>query len=72
MLEKSKIIYFFGQNMYLYFHSTKVRVEMPDIKTGRGHSRSYNFLLLQIIPSPNYFTRIPPLLFLRPSGKGAT
>lgn len=58
--------------MYLYFHSTKARVDMPDINAGRGHARSYRFLLLQIIPSPNYFTKIPPLLFLRPSGKGAT
>ena len=56
-------------NTYLHFHSAKVRVEMLDINSGRGHARSYHFSLLQIILYPNYFINIPPLLFLRPSGK---
>ena len=70
MLQKSKkCLFFFGINTYLHFHSAKVRVEMLDINSGRGHARSYHFSLLQIILYPNYFIKIPPLLFLRPSGK---
>ena len=71
MLQKSKkcLFFFFGINTYLHFHSAKVRVEMLDINSGRGHARSYHFSLLQIILYPNYFIKIPPLLFLRPSGK---
>jgi hypothetical protein len=41
---------------------------MPDINM----ARAFHFFLLQIIPDSNYFTKIPPLLFLRPSGKRAT
>lgn len=52
--------------------SIQVRVERPDFNSGRGHARLYHFSLLQIISYPNYFIKIPPLLFLRPSGKRAT
>lgn len=55
--------------MYLYLLSAKVRGEMPDIHIVRGHARLYHFSLLQIISYANYFTRMPSLLFLRPSGK---
>lgn len=72
MLEKSEKNFFSWLKYVSIFHSGKVRVEMPDINTGRGHAKSYHFSLLQIIPHPNYFTEIPPLLFLRPSGKEAT
>lgn len=64
MLEKRKKI-FLIEICYLYFYSAKVRVKKLYINTGG----SYHFSLLQIIPSPDYFTKIPPLLFLRPSGK---
>ena len=67
--QKNVFFFFFGINTYLHFHSAKVRVEMPDINSSRGHARSYHFSLLQIILYPNYFIKIPPLLFLRPSGK---
>lgn len=49
----------------------KVRAEVPDSKGG-GQARTCHFSLLQIIPCSNYFTKIPPLLFLRPPGKEAT
>lgn len=67
--QKMSFFFPFGINTYLHFHSAKVRVEMPDINSSRGHARSYHFSLLQIILYPNYFIKIPPLLFLRPSGK---
>lgn len=70
-VKKEQKMSFFGGgiNTYLHFHSAKVRAEMPAINSGRGHARSYHFSLLQIILYPNYFIKIPPLLFLRPSGK---
>lgn len=72
MSEKRKKSFLLVRNTICIFHSSKVRVETPDINIGKSYARSYHFSLLQIIPYPNYFTKIPPLLFLRPSGKGAT
>lgn len=60
-----------GNTIICLYFLAKVR-DTLGIKTDCCRTQSYHLPRLQMMPYSNHFTKILPLLFLRPSGKGAT